>query len=526
MDTATGTATARAFSALLLTVLGFSTSTPGFAQSPSLTPNPTSQELTFLPGVRTTLRQAWRSPDDPALSGTQLEVTPYFNATANTSRLQANVSYAMRNFYRFGGEGESTALRHSLNGTFNAALYDDFFWLAGAAQVGTLNASPLAITTPDPGSSFSNTVNFRTFNLRPYVRGQFSNFAQYRGEYSYTNSNITTTLVARDDHRLTGTLNSGSLFGPNWGWSATGTTQRRVFEGGTQLDRNTSSFTGYYFPNPELRLGASINYDQVDGLVARDGTTRGVGPGASVDWAPNSRVKMSANVSNQYYGNNAAVNATYRLTNTTFGFSYNRGIITSFSGSIFNVDPASIFGGTGAVGVTNSVVQQLLLNNLLSGFGIPAGAGVTNDAVVLDKSMTFTIGHVLPRGGLSFTAFRSDRTSEFNVSAASSFGARSGGSQVSVFTTTQLNRDGFRLTGNYRLGATATLNTAFRYDRFLSSVSNIESVTNGVDLGLTLRLTQDLSANTGIRFTRFNAERPTVSTTDETILFGTLDMRF
>jgi uncharacterized protein (PEP-CTERM system associated) len=494
--------------------------------SAQTTPLPGPLEaLTFLPGVRASVRYADVSPNDSRRDGMQLEVSPYIIASANTQRLQVSGQYSLRGFWRPGDDQNQTALRHSLNGRFNAALLDDWLWLQGSAQVGTINTSPVGLVAADPGASFVNTTNFRSFTINPYIRGFLSNIATYRGDFIYTNSNITGAFIARDDYRLSGQLNSGSLFGPNWGWAANGTTQRREFVNGGVLNRNFSTVSLFYLPNPELRLGVSANYDQIDGLTTSDGKTRGIGPGASVDWNPNTRFRFSAQAANQYYGNTASINTTYRRVNTTFGLQASQGIITSFNGSLFNLDPTSIFSG-GGVGINNSLVQQLVVQNLLSGFGIPAGAAITNDAVVRDRTITFTVGQILPRGGLTFTAFRSERQSEFDISASTGFGVRGGGQNINVLSVNQLNRDGLRLSGTYKLDSNSNLTAGIRRDRFDSDLQNLESVSNGIDFGYSTRLSSTVTGSTGVRYTRFNTTRPAPVTGDETVVFGAVDVRF
>lgn len=502
------------------------TSTPSGADAGSDSaqgsPDSAGHDLRFLPGVRFTQSYSTnplRRPAGDEKDGFITEVSPYLEASVDRARLQGDLRLMIRNFYRTAtteGIDSTDMLRYVADGRFNYRAPSGGLGLLGSGTIRDVNLAPFDATGVDPSLVPINRTRFTVLSLTPYVEGRLGSIADYRAEYTArtTQTSGGGNLVDRLDQRIRGTLSSGPRY-HRWGWAVNADRQHRDFGSGFALGRSQAAATLYYYVNPELRVGASANYAQIDRLVGTNGRDNGWGPGLELDWRPSSRTQLQANVADQYYGSTGNLRLSHRAHRWTFGFDYTRAVVSSSSASVLFFNPASLFSGDGFAGGYNPVYQALLDQQMLGGDNV-LGAGLMSDAVIYSRQATASLGYSIPRGSILFTAYRSmrDRAVE-NIVADSSFGAFSGNLQQRGVTL------GMRLNMDLRSSL-----------RFMGRVAESESSTLGVDTRLTslqasyhTQFTSDLAAGIGVRQTRQRSSGSSLEYDDSTI-FGTLDVRF
>lgn len=477
---------------------------------------------TFLPGVRTTLTasDSLATAAGNGSSGMALEVTPYVNASIASARTQGSIGYQMRNFFVRSGDGSDAFMRHDLRASLNSLLISDWFGVQTGAAIYNTNASISGGLSADPGASRNNNAVLRTVSVAPYIQGRFGSFAtyfsQYRFDHSDSSGNIAPSL-ARASHTLSLNVMGGPQFNP-WGWAFNASGSRREFSNGLTLGSTSSAATLYYTPSSELRLGASLNYLAIDRLTNREGQTSGWGPGLSVDWSPSRRTTLRASVARQYYGTTAYVSAAYRTNRFVFGLDYNRSVFQSNNAALLTFNPGAVLSGGGFSPDLNPLFSQLTGLGLLSNSSTVIGTTIINDALVRNRSVTASVGYIMPRWSATATVFRTARetmlSSEvFGVSnalAPASFGL--------------FNTSGITLASNITLDArNSVLLSASSFDTTASN-NNASTRFSVVQATYASRIDTWTSASLAIRRSMQSGNGGFGR--DENAIIGTYDHRF
>ena len=499
-------------------------------QTPTLSSG-TERETYFLPGVRATQYYSTnplRLPDGQERGGWITEITPFVSTGINSQRLQGELEYQARALYRT--VGEETDLRHNLRARGNALLLGNWFGIQGSAAVFDTVAAPFGAQSFDVSLGGTNRTSVKTLTLTPYLQGRFGSFADYRAQYSVTYNDVSSSfLVSRLDQRLGGSLTSGSQFN-RWGWSWAGELQEREFRNGANLGRASSIFRAWTLLTPELRVGALASYEQVDRLVNKDGKDRGWGAGGFFDWAPTSRTTVRGEASRQYYGNVGSLNASHRTERFIYGLGYNRSVITSSDASALLFNSGNLFSGGGFSPNLNPIFQQLVLQGILAGFGIPAGGALISDAVVLSRTANASLGYVGPRASGALTYLQSVRETLVDVQANTfgSGGIIGGGTPSTTLSIPgRFETRGVTLDGQYRLDAQTTVSAGARVLDQSSTTLASRSRLYQLNTGVRTQIAEKTFAGAGIRYTEQSPRGGTVGVAfDDLTVFGTIEVLF
>lgn len=483
---------------------------------------PALQDLRFLPGLR--VAQTWSSNVLRRMQGQEdsgfiTEVSPYLLASVNHARLKGDLRFSIRNFYRTEtapGQDSTDLLRYALNANALLTAPGNRYGLSASAFIQDISLSPFGVTTDDPSGLQTNRRRYSGISLSPYLTGRFGSLADYRADYRLRMNEVGggNPLGQQADHRITGLLRSGPRFS-GWGWALSADAQRVEYQQGFSTGRNGAVATLYYFVNPELRVGASANYSQVDGLNV-DGKDYGVGPGLSLAWAPSSRTSLNAQWADQFYGNTSSLAFSHRTNRFTFGLSYLRGLLTGSDAALLLFNPESLFGGGIVAPNQNPVYQSLLLQQLLESGDTVLAAGLTTDVAIFTRRVTASVGYTIPRGSVLLTVYRNMRDTAIRNTLA--------GSQLPEFTG-HLEQQGIRLAVNTYLSARSSVHLSARVEDSESLSTNQESRFTSMNASYLTRLTSDMTAGVGVRRSIQKSSGGAYSY-DENAIFGTLDMKF
>ncbi len=477
-------------------------------------------DLRFLPGVR--LSQSYssnvlRSRKGQEQDGFITEVSPYLRASVDRPRLQGRMDLSIRNFYRSEtreGIDSTDLLRYALGANGHYVLPGGRFGVTGTATIRDVNLSPFGLDADDPSLVPVNRRRFSVFSIAPYAQGQFSTFARYRLEYMLRSSDVSgsSNLVDRTDQRISGMLDSGPRF-QRWGWGLNASRQHRDFGTGLTMGRVQAMGVLHYYVNPELRVGASANYSQIDRLHGESGRDSGWGPGLELDWNPSSRTRLHASWADQYYGSTASLNLAHRANRWTFGLQYERSVLTSSDASVLFFNPSGILGGDFG-GAYNPIYQALLDQAMLDDGTL--SAGLISDAAVFSRRATASIGYLLPRGSILLTAYRSMRERAVeNTLADTALGAFTG----------ELEQRGLMLGLRVDLGQRSSVRLLARRGESESTTSDLHSRLETLQASFHARLSSAASAGIGVRRT-VQKSRGNAYEYEDNTLFGTLDLRF
>src|SRR5690606_21692913 len=104
------------------------------------------------------------------------------------------------------------------------------------------------------------------------------------------------------------------------------------------------------------------------------------------EWNPNSRLSISAEVAERYYGTSGSARVAWNTARSTTGIQFTRGIITNADSALLALDPLALT--TGPLGTPNSVLSSLLASGLVLPTGLPITTALITDSAQLQSRLT------------------------------------------------------------------------------------------------------------------------------------------
>lgn len=484
----------------------------------------------FLPGVRSSFSYSTNSNlQDASLSKSGdfiLEVTPYVTAQSEAARLKYKVDYSISNLYRI-RTGDSILGRQRLSGNVTASLAGDWLWVDAAGTIANTYADLFAPLSSDPNLAFVNSAQIRSFSLSPFVRSRFAGLvdATFRYGLQYTDASRNVPEQSKLNHTASVNFAGTESDGQNWNWSWGGEYQLRKF-GNVNVARKFSSGSIFWVPTPSVRLSGTAAFDQIDGLLARNGDRQGFGGGFGIDWNPLDKTNISMQALKRYYGTSGKASISHYSNWLLLSANYSKGVTGSVDSSVFSIDPTASL-GTGPV-TSNPVYQSLIAQNLRLGYGIPYAAGIIEDTYIQQQQVGATLGLIGIRNALTFNAFASQRDSSLFVKAvpAGGSGPRGGGVGISGTYTGIIRIYSASLDYSYKFDARSTLSASLTGIRTEAPTTSYSSRSYSLSTGISSLLTPDTKIGAGIRRTDGRAQSLTFVKFDDTAVYGSLDVRF
>jgi uncharacterized protein (PEP-CTERM system associated) len=509
------------------------TATPGGQASDALGGIDVKEQrgLVFLPGVRSSISYSDNislRPDGTQVSGFKTEISPYAFASINNDKANGQAYFSLRNFYQSSDPSGFTSGRIDFRGNGTVELYKRWLFLEGSAfafNVNPLTFGPIAF---DAASVPTYTYRLQGFTAAPYVLGNLGTFANYRGQYSYGVSEITGFNSLRTTHRLTGQVSSGSQFNV-WGWGWQGDQSQRSVQGSPVTShRSISTGSLYYFPEPDLRLGLSVRYEQIDSLFNKSGKDYGFGPGASVDWNPSKRTSIKGSVTQQYYGTIGNFGLSHRWERFALNVAYDKAIISGNDASFLNISQQDLFNAGGPAAALNPVYRSLIADALYGGYGVPVGLGVVNDALVLRNGGSVGLTYLLPTGSLALIVSKVTRNTQISTYNPVLGGTSVGGYSIPLDGTFfgLVKTRAVSIDWDYKLDSRSKFKSQIIYaDNLLPAILSRNQRTS-FQSSYSTRLTSETTATFGLRHTKQQASGYKSTSYDENAVFSTLDVRF
>ena len=485
----------------------------------------------FLPGVRSSFSYSTNSSLEDSASPRKsgdfiVEVTPYVTAQSDAARLRYKLDYSLSNLYRI-KTGDSILGRQRLAGNVTASVAGDWLWVDAGGQIANTYADLFGPLANDPNIAFVNSAQIRSFSVSPYIRSRLGGFvdATLRYGLQYTDASRNVPEQSKYNNTVSANLVGSQSDGQNWNWSWGGEYQLRKF-GNVNVGRKFSSGSLFWVPTPSVRLSGTAAFDQIDGLVARNGNKQGVGGGFGFDWTPLDRTNISVQALRRYYGNSGQASISHSSRFLVLSANYSKGITGSVDSSVFSIDPGSVF-SQGPI-TSNPVYLSLIAQNLRLGYGIPYAAGIIEDTYVQQQQAGASLGILGIRNSLTLTAYASQRDSSLFVKAVPSGGSgpRGGGVGISSTFNGLIRIYSASVDYSYKFDARTNLTAGLTGIQSEAPNTGLFSRSYTISSGVSTLLTPDTRVGGGIRRTNGTAQGLTLIKFDDTAVFGTLDVRF
>ncbi len=494
----------------------------------------------LLPGVRTALSYSSNinlesdSVDangnivgNPNRSGDfVLEISPYFRGESESQRLKYKFDYSVSNLFRL-KSGEKIIARHRFQGNTTASVAGDWLWLDASGLIANTYADLFGPLSVDPNVSFTNVAQVRTASLSPYVRSRILGVADATFRYGLQWNGSTRNVPEQSKliHVLSADFRGSEVDGRNWNWSWGGEHTIRKL-GSANIVRNFSMGSAYWVPTPSLRLTASAVYDQIDGLVARNGARKGLGPGIGIDWNPYDQAQIKINAINRYYGNSYNASISHSGNFLVGALYLNKGASGSVDSTILSIDPGSVFGSSAVT--SNPLYRALLAQNLRLGYGIPYGSGLIEDTYILETRVGGSLGLIGIRNSLTANVYATKRDTSLFISTipAGQSGPRGGGVGFSGRFNGLIEILSANLDYVYKFDSRSTLNLSLSHLNVNAQTAGFSSKSTTFSAGVATRVTPDTQLGAGIRRTDGSGTGFSKTKFEDNAVFGTVDLRF
>jgi len=383
------------------------------------------------------------APAGRELSGFTTEINPGFSiATRGAGRIKTSVDYSLRSPITFGQVQTTSRAYHQLNGTANATLVDETFYMDATARIGQQNLSllgPLGTDTADT----SNIATYRTLSLSPYLRHRFGSFASADARYTrdYTNYSNGGTSSTGDTFSLA--LNSGTSFnqlfwGLNYSKQKVGYTDQAVDR---EFDRGSATL-GYNL-TPKFRVFATAGDERNTYPAAAGSSTGGSYWNAGFGITPTTNTSLEASYGQRFFGKTYTLKMSHRARRTTWTADYLQDVVdartyilTPTTGIVIVTDPQT--------GLQRVLTDPATGKPLLFTFNIPT---LAND-VYISKSFTASLGILTGKSTVTLSVFDTNRESQLTaVNNSKQYGTNAAwGLKITGRTTSTLSGGWSRLT--------------------------------------------------------------------------------
>jgi uncharacterized protein (PEP-CTERM system associated) len=267
-----------------------------------------------------------------AASGSQsndllLRVTPGVRLTQRSGRVQYSLNYAANLITRRAvGQTEREAL-NSLDATLNAEVVPGWGYFNAQATVSQQPISAYGQAVTNSAEANTNRTEVSTIRLTPYIEGVLGTWADYRADWSLTNTRSGNVLVPNS--RSTGLTGSVSTRkgASRLGGSVYGSTQTSNFSGRSR-DATTDQLgaEASFTPDIDWRFHVRGGLEYSD--VATAARRRYSNYGAGLQWTPSPRTRMSLEAEERYFGRSHRVSFDHRMAFGAVRYSDGLNVVT------------------------------------------------------------------------------------------------------------------------------------------------------------------------------------------------------
>jgi uncharacterized protein (PEP-CTERM system associated) len=434
------------------------------------------------------------------------EAMPAVRIDGHNSRVDFSAN-ARSSFFSY-SEGRPGNARRNSN-QYDAAgrlkVIDELMYVDARLNGGTRAVS--AFGPDDSGfNRFTreNRTQLTNWSISPYLVQRFGNFAAATLRYTHDSVNA-------DESRFGSSESDGVNFnlasGRAWrdfGWNLRYARQEVANERfGDSSSENALVGLSYRLQRT-LRLTASAGYDVYD-YGQFGGRTSGPSWSVGYAWHPTVRTAIEMSVGHHFLGNTGSLLATHRSRHTVWRASYSDAVTSTRQQFTQGqeIDTAALLDSLFAVSIPDPVARRQAVLDYIQLAGLPATQGeqinyLTN-RYFRQKLAQASVGYNMRQHGAVFTLFASERVALSSGAADSELL----GSQLFSLND-NVRQAGASAAYSYRVNARTSASATLSTSRSRSLSTGLESDQQALRLGMTRRVSRNLTGNAELRHLRGN----------------------
>ncbi|MDP2370765.1 TIGR03016 family PEP-CTERM system-associated outer membrane protein [Rhodoferax sp.] len=489
-----------------------------FAAAQQIAEGGTRRALSVVPyaSVAATVTDNVHLTDADKKSDVMLALTAGVRISGEGSRVKGFLNYGLTGQTYADGSKAST-FQNSLNTFGSVEAIDNLAFLDFSGSIARQAVSAFGVQADRSGIPNANQSEVSTFRLSPYVRGRLAGSANYEARYTWTTTR-TGTASASDAKvadalvKLDGRIPSSQL-----AWLVEASRQSVDFTAGRSTEADRLAGTLSYPVSNQLVVSMTGGRDSNNYTNAGKESHSVVGVG--VNWSPAPTTTLSANASNQSFGQGHSLSFEHRTPRTVWRVSDFRGVATT-PGQLISTSVGSIYDlyfSQFASTEPDPIKRAQLVTNFLQTNGLnpntPVIAGYLTSAVLLQRRQDASFALLGVRGTLTFLASRSNNRRLDTLSGAAD----------DLLNSSAITQQGFSVSYAHRLTPDTGLNAIASQQRTQGSATQPETSLRTLSLNVTSRVGRQSTASFGARRSAFDS--PTVPYT-ESALTGSLTVQF
>ena len=421
-------------------------------------------------------------------------LSPGLRITKDSGQLKAYLDYTL-NEINYAENTSSRRTQNALNALGSWEAINKFAYLDFSGVVTQQAISAFGTQSTDAALSNSNQTEVSNYKLSPYLRGQFSELANYEAR-------VSRTLTRSDATELPGVAVNESYILLNgtssskWiGWMADLRRRNVDYTAGrpTEDDRFDAGLTFFLSPQFSITANGGREYGNLITLDKESTTTSSVG----VNWTPSPTTRLSANKGRRSFGNTHSIVFEHRTAKTAWRFNDSKDIsITpaqTGSGSIYDIFFQQFAGLE-----PNPVARAQLVNAYLASSGInPNTVLVSNlltSSALLQRRQDLSISLLGARSTVTMLVSQSELT------RADTLGATLG----DLARASVVHQQSVSLNLSHRITPDYSASVFAAQQKTMGDSSAQETRLNTLNLNLTGKVGKLATASVGVRRASFS----------------------
>ena len=442
------------------------------------------------------------------------QVTAGVGLRSRTNAVQGLLDYSLTGAVHARNSSRNQ-VQNALNANASAELVENRLQLNASARISQGAVSAFAAQPGNGVITDANSIEVRTLQVTPTLRGQLGPWMQYSASLSQTltdasgNANgdsSTTAATVRVEPRIRSRL----------GWSIDASHQTSDFKQGRATHSNRL-FGGLGFDlndlDLELRANGGVEQSDLTSLQRQRVGTWGVG----AIWAPSPRTRLSADYDRRAFGRSHSVSVEHRMGRVSFRYRNTRSLSTSGSLTQGGQDVIYQLVALEFASITDPVLRDAAIRRRLIELNLDPSrvpsVGFLSSAATLQDSQEVSVVWSGRRDSLSASIGRSKTQRADTLSAAADDLSRAEDVALSNLSISWSHR----LTPGSTLSATLT---AARGDGDTAAQSNRQT---RAELSYNTSLTPESFATVALRRGLY---RTALQPYDETALTASYGIRF
>lgn len=344
------------------------------------------------------------------------EINPGLRLKREGARVQTYLDYTMQGiYYADADDKQSNQINNQLSSRFSAELIESSLFFDLDANVSQELLDSRKSAAEDNVTGADNLTETYTYNLRPYWKGHWGDWAESRLSYSFneviyeSGSNSASADNSTGQNVRLALANGKAFRSLFWNLDLSHNTIRYEKRGNTRS--NNSLFTLGYRYSPKLNFKSFVGYEEYN---QPSENSYGSNVGLGIIWRPSPKTLLDLSVGHRFYGRSFDLSYRQNMRRFTVNLKYAESVTSTRSQIIDNnsLEQAVLFPADNVPSVSDGALPQV---------EIPINSN--NTSLYLSKKLAGDINYVNKKSRYKLDFFYETRDFDSSLNDEKSYGS-------------------------------------------------------------------------------------------------------